>query len=92
MVSLPEPVAATLDSWLDAHDEVAPGTIEGLYVVGSVAFGDWTPHSDIDVVPDKIDLTITKVEIKLHIRVHLVEFVDRLGHMKLSARAAVCPV
>jgi predicted nucleotidyltransferase len=39
-----------LRAWLAAHDEVAPHTIEGLYVVGSVALDDWTPHSDIDVV------------------------------------------
>jgi hypothetical protein len=43
-------VADALDVWLTAHDEVAPGTIEGLYVVGSVALDDWTPRSDIDVV------------------------------------------
>jgi len=49
-VSLPEPVADALSIWLGAHDEAAPGTIEGLYVVGSVALDDWTPHSDIDVV------------------------------------------
>jgi hypothetical protein len=39
-----------VQTWLDAHDEAAPGTIEGLYLVGSIALGDWTPHSDIDVV------------------------------------------
>ena len=49
-VTLPTPVADALSEWLRAHDERAPGTIEGLYVVGSVALGDWTPHSDIDVV------------------------------------------
>jgi hypothetical protein len=49
-VELPEPVSSALDAWLRAHDEAAPGTIEGLYVVGSVALGDWTGHSDIDVV------------------------------------------
>jgi hypothetical protein len=48
--SLPDPVAAALRAWLDAHDRAAPGTIEGLYVVGSVALDDWTPHSDIDVI------------------------------------------
>lgn len=47
---LPAPVAEALADWTRAHDDVAPGTIEGLYVVGSVALGDWTPHSDIDVV------------------------------------------
>ena len=48
--SLPEPVRDALESWLAAHDEVAPHTIEGLYLVGSVALDDWTPHSDVDVV------------------------------------------
>ncbi len=47
---LPTPVAEALELWIEAHDDAAPGTIEGLYVVGSVALGDWTPHSDIDVV------------------------------------------
>ncbi len=50
VASLPAPVADALRSWLGAHDEFAPQTIEGLYVVGSVALDDWTPHSDIDVV------------------------------------------
>lgn len=49
-VFLPAPVAEAIEAWLDAHDEVAPGVIEGLYVVGSVALDDWTPRSDVDVV------------------------------------------
>jgi hypothetical protein len=49
-VLLPVPVAEAVAAWIDAHDEAAPGVIEGLYLVGSVAFDDWTPHSDIDVV------------------------------------------
>jgi predicted nucleotidyltransferase len=49
-VLLPVPVAEAVAAWLDAHDEAAPGVIEGLYLVGSVALDDWTPHSDIDVV------------------------------------------
>ena len=49
-VLLPVPVAEALSVWIDSHDDAAPGLIEGLYVVGSVALGDWTPHSDIDVV------------------------------------------
>jgi hypothetical protein len=36
--------------WLRVHDEAAPDAIEGLYLVGSVALDDWTPHSDIDVI------------------------------------------
>jgi hypothetical protein len=62
-VDLPAPVASALAKWLRAHDEDAPGTIEGLYLVGSVALDDWTPHSDVDVVavvadpsdPDLVD-------------------------------------
>ena len=50
VASLPAPVAEALATWLGAHDEVAPGVVEGLYVVGSVALGDWMPHSDIDVI------------------------------------------
>ena len=50
VVSLPEPVATALSSWLAAHDVAVPGVIEGLYVVGSVALDDWTPRSDIDIV------------------------------------------
>lgn len=49
-VFLPAPVAEALEAWLDAHDAVAPGVIEGLYVIGSVALDDWTPRSDIDVI------------------------------------------
>lgn len=49
-VALPSAVAEALATWIDAHDEIAPGVIEGLYVVGSVALDDWTPHSDIDVI------------------------------------------
>ena len=49
-MALPEPVHDALEVWLAAHDEAAPHAIEGLYVVGSVAFDDWTPHSDVDVV------------------------------------------
>ncbi len=49
-VLLPGVVAAALAVWLDTHDDVAPGVIEGLYVVGSVSLDDWTPRSDVDVV------------------------------------------
>jgi hypothetical protein len=47
---LPDPVAVALSTWLTAYDDVAPGVVEGLYVVGSVALDDWTPHSDVDIV------------------------------------------
>ena len=49
-VLLPVPVAEALSVWIDSHDDAAPGLIEGLYVVGSVALGDWTPYSDIEIV------------------------------------------
>jgi hypothetical protein len=41
---------APLSAWLDAHDDAAPGVVEGLYVVGSHALGDATALSDIDIV------------------------------------------
>lgn len=47
---LPAGAAAALDSWLAHHDRLAPGLVEGCYVVGSVALDDWTPRSDIDIV------------------------------------------
>ncbi len=50
MPPLNEPVAEALSVWLDAHDRHAPGLIEGLYVVGSVALDDWGPGSDVDIV------------------------------------------
>ena len=44
-------VANALGTYLGIADEVAPGLVEGLYVVGSFALGDWTHGcSDIDVV------------------------------------------
>ena len=62
-VLLPTPVAEAMTTWADAHDEAAPGVIEGLYLVGSVVLDDWTLHSDIDVIavvadpsdPDLVD-------------------------------------
>ena len=38
-------------SWTATFDEIAPGAVEGLYVVGSAALNDWQPGaSDIDIV------------------------------------------
>lgn len=50
MAGLPAEVAVVLDEWLCVMDEHAPGAVEGLYAVGSVALGDWRPGSDVDVV------------------------------------------
>ena len=44
-------VAAALGTYLEIADSVAPGLVEGLYVVGSFALDDWQPgRSDIDIV------------------------------------------
>ncbi|MDP9465070.1 MAG: nucleotidyltransferase domain-containing protein [Actinomycetota bacterium] len=44
-------VATALGTYLEIVDSVAPGLVEGLYVVGSYALDDWQPgRSDIDVV------------------------------------------
>ncbi|MCU1394570.1 MAG: hypothetical protein JWM34_2998 [Ilumatobacteraceae bacterium] len=41
----------TIEAWVATFDEIAPDMLEGLYVVGSAALGDWQPgRSDIDVV------------------------------------------
>lgn len=45
----PVAVAEALTACLDAHVDAAPGVIEDLYLVGTVACDDRTPHSDIDV-------------------------------------------
>ncbi len=48
---LPTPVQSVVDAFLEAVDAEAPGLVEGLYLVGSVALGDFRPHrSDIDFV------------------------------------------
>lgn len=37
--------------WANTFDEVAPYAIEGIYVVGSAALGDWHEHSsDLDII------------------------------------------
>ena len=44
-------VATALGTYLEIVDSVAPGMVEGLYVVGSFALDDWQPgRSDIDIV------------------------------------------
>jgi hypothetical protein len=41
----------TIEAWVATFDEIAPGSLEGLYVVGSAALSDWQPgSSDIDIV------------------------------------------
>ena len=44
-------VETALATYLDCVDSVAPGLVEGLYVVGSYALNDWIDGaSDIDIV------------------------------------------
>jgi hypothetical protein len=44
-------VATALGTYLEIVDATAPGLVEGLYVVGSYALGDWQQgRSDIDIV------------------------------------------
>ncbi|MEM7322238.1 MAG: aminoglycoside adenylyltransferase domain-containing protein [Actinomycetota bacterium] len=46
----PAPVRSALVRWLHHHDDRLPGFVEGLYVVGSAALGNWRPNSDIDII------------------------------------------
>lgn len=49
--SLPSPVDDALTVWLAVHDRLAPGLIEGLYVVGSAVLDDWHAGvSDVDIM------------------------------------------
>jgi hypothetical protein len=50
-MQLPRQAQATIDTFLEAIDAEAPNLIEGLYLVGSLALGDFRPdHSDVDFV------------------------------------------
>jgi hypothetical protein len=50
-VALPSTVAHRIDGYLRAADDVVPDLLEGLYVTGSIALGDyWPAVSDIDLV------------------------------------------
>jgi hypothetical protein len=49
VLRLPERVRDVVDAYLEAVDDEARGLVEGLYLTGSTALGDFRPHtSDID--------------------------------------------
>lgn len=50
MSRVPDVVRSSVDVWLAHHDRLAPGLVEGLYLVGSAALDDWQPDSDVDIV------------------------------------------
>ena len=62
---LPPFAGRCLTEWMRTIDEEAPGLLLAAFVVGSLAFDDWTGHSDIDVVAVVSEpgdpLTITKL-------------------------------
>ncbi|MEM9562591.1 MAG: aminoglycoside adenylyltransferase domain-containing protein [Actinomycetota bacterium] len=47
---IPPPARSALEVWLRHHDERVPGFVEGLYLIGSIALGNWRAESDIDIV------------------------------------------
>ncbi len=51
MTSLPAPVRQVTELFLALADEAAPGLVEGLYLHGSLGFGEWYDgRSDVDYV------------------------------------------
>ena len=58
---VPGAVSAAVEAWLGHHDQLAPGVVEGLYVVGSASLEDWTPRSDVDIVAFVADPTDVEV-------------------------------
>lgn len=50
-VALPEQVRQVASTYLAMADEAAPGLVEGLYLHGSLGFGEWYDgRSDVDFV------------------------------------------
>jgi hypothetical protein len=70
-MALAEPVLAAAHAYCVAVDERAPKLLEGLYLSGSIALGDFCPgQSDLDFVAvtnRKLDAAITTVLERLHV-------------------------
>jgi hypothetical protein len=69
----PAPVKAVTSLHLDLVDEVAPGLVEGLYLHGSLGFGEWYDgRSDVDfvaVTAERPDETTAALLQDVHARV-----------------------
>jgi Domain of unknown function (DUF4111)/Nucleotidyltransferase domain len=60
-LSLPADVCGVVNLYLELADAALPGRIEGLYLVGSTALGDYTPgQSDVDFVTVTGELLTTE--------------------------------
>ena len=63
MVRIHDRVEQVVDAYLEAVDQEAPAVVEGLYLTGSTALGDFRPHtSDIDflaVTSSRPDATVS---------------------------------
>lgn len=71
---LDDVVHGVVDTYLEAVDAEAPGLVEGLYLTGSAALGDFRPHtSDIDyvaVTAARPDVTAVAALERAHRRLH----------------------
>jgi len=81
---LPQTVRDSLDTWLLHHDEAAPGLIEGFYLVGSLALGNWQPSSDIDIIAFTAEPP-TDAEVEAMRSAH-VATVDELGGVDIDGQ------
>ncbi len=61
LLSIPAEVCEVVNRYLELIEVALPGRIEGLYLVGSTALGDYTPgQSDVDFVAVTGDLLTTE--------------------------------
>jgi Nucleotidyltransferase domain len=79
LLSIPAEVCEVVNRYLDLIEVALPGRIEGLYLVGSTALGDYTPgQSDVDFVTVTGDLLTTEEREQLRsLHAGLLEVVPR---------------